>query len=65
MIRILGRYPGLSPGEVAAILHLHPSTLTGIMKRLATRGVVERRPDPDDARRARSSYRARPRVDAG
>jgi len=53
VIRILGRYPDLSPGEVAAILHLHPSTLTGILKRLARHGIVERRADPGDGRRAR------------
>ncbi|WP_234945238.1 MarR family winged helix-turn-helix transcriptional regulator [Anaeromyxobacter sp. Fw109-5] len=52
VVRIVGRYPGVSAGEVSEILHLHPSTLTGILRRLGDRGLVERRPDPRDARRA-------------
>jgi DNA-binding MarR family transcriptional regulator len=52
VVRIVGRYPGISAGGVSEILHLHPSTLTGILKRLTQRGLVERRSDPGDARRA-------------
>lgn len=52
VIRIVGRFPGISAGEVSEILHLHPSTLTGILKRLERRALVARRADPDDARRA-------------
>ena len=52
VIRIVGRFPGISAGEVSEILHLHPSTLTGVLKRLQQRGLVARRADPGDARRA-------------
>lgn len=52
VVRIVGRFPGLAPGEVAEILHLHPSTLTGILKRLEERNLLARRPDPADARRS-------------
>lgn len=52
VIRIVGRNPGISAGEVADILHVHPSTLTGVLKRLAARGLVARRADPGDGRRA-------------
>lgn len=52
VVRIVGRFPGISAGEVADILHLHPSTLTGVLKRLGDRGLLERRPDPADGRRA-------------
>ncbi len=52
VIRIVGRFPGISAGEVAGILHLHPSTLTGVLKRLGDRGLLERKPDPSDGRRA-------------
>jgi DNA-binding MarR family transcriptional regulator len=52
VIRIVGRYPGISAGSLADILELHPSTLTGILKRLQERGIVERRTDPKDGRRA-------------
>jgi MarR family transcriptional regulator, organic hydroperoxide resistance regulator len=52
VVRIVGRFPGISAGEVADILHLHPSTLTGVLKRLGDRGLLERRADPADGRRA-------------
>ncbi len=52
VVRIVGRFPGTTSGRLAQILHVHPSTLTGIMKRLEERGLIERKPDPDDARKA-------------
>lgn len=51
VLRIVGRFPQLSAGELAEILHLHPSTLTGIVKRLERRGLLTRRKDPRDKRR--------------
>jgi DNA-binding MarR family transcriptional regulator len=59
VVRIVGRFPGISPGEVSDILHLHPSTLTGILKRLEDRTLVLREPDPADGRRARLKLSAR------
>ena len=53
--RVLGRFPGLSAGELAGILLVHPSTLTGILQRLEARRLVKRSPDPADGRRARLS----------
>jgi DNA-binding MarR family transcriptional regulator len=52
VIRIVGRFPGISAGRLARLMHVHPSTLTGILGRLVTRGLVRRDPDPSDARRA-------------
>ncbi len=52
VVRVVGKYPGISAGEVSALLHLHPSTLTGVLKRLEQRGLVDRKADPADARRA-------------
>ncbi|HTO96097.1 MAG TPA: MarR family transcriptional regulator [Myxococcales bacterium] len=52
VVRIVGRFPGIAAGRVAEILHVHPSTLTGILKRLEARGALQRKPDPRDARRA-------------
>jgi DNA-binding MarR family transcriptional regulator len=52
VIRILGRFPGMSAGLLAIILHLHPSTLSGVLKRLQRRGLITRRADPRDHRRA-------------
>src|SRR5688572_18207234 len=51
VIRIIGAFPGLSAGELAAVLHIHPSTATGILQRLESRQLVRRRADPDDGRR--------------
>lgn len=51
-VRIVSRFPGISAGELAALLHVHPSTLTGVLDRLVRRGLLARRADPRDARRA-------------
>lgn len=51
-IRILGRFPTTSAGRLAEILHVHPSTLTGVLRRLEERGYISRQSDPNDARRA-------------
>jgi DNA-binding MarR family transcriptional regulator len=51
VIRIVGRFPDLPAGRLAALLHLHPSTLTGVLKRLETQGLVRRRRDRNDRRR--------------
>jgi DNA-binding MarR family transcriptional regulator len=61
VVRIVGRFPRISAGEVAEILHVHPSTLTGVLKRLETRGVLVRTADPKDGRRALLSLSARGR----
>jgi DNA-binding MarR family transcriptional regulator len=53
VIRIVGKQPGISAKEIAAILHVDKSTLSGVLQRLETRGLVERAAHPGDARRAR------------
>ena len=52
VLRIVGRYPGLSAGRLAELLHVHPSTLTGILERLVLQGLLLRQIDPLDRRRA-------------
>jgi DNA-binding MarR family transcriptional regulator len=52
VLRIVGRFPGLSAGDLAHIVRLHPSTITGILQRLVDRGLIERERHPDDSRRA-------------
>lgn len=52
VIRIVGRHPGVAAGQIAGILHVHPSTLTGVLGRLVERGILVRKADPADARRA-------------
>jgi MarR family transcriptional regulator, organic hydroperoxide resistance regulator len=51
VIRILGRFPGTSAGRLASTLHIDPSTLTGVLKRLERKGLISRRTDPHDRRR--------------
>jgi len=60
-VRIVGRTPGISAGALAQILRMHPSTLTGILRRLETRGILTRKSDPNDARRALFALTARGR----
>src|SRR5580765_2784194 len=50
-LRLIGRFPGVAAGELAHLLRLHPSTLTGILVRLERQGLIERRPDAGDRRR--------------
>jgi DNA-binding MarR family transcriptional regulator len=52
VLRIVGRLPGLSPGDLARHLHVHPSTLTGVLKRLERSGLLARTTDDRDARRS-------------
>jgi DNA-binding MarR family transcriptional regulator len=52
-LRIIGRQPGISAGELSSALRIHPSTLTGVLRRLEERQTIVREPDPEDARRAR------------
>jgi MarR family transcriptional regulator, organic hydroperoxide resistance regulator len=51
-LRLIGRFPGLPAGELAALLHVHPSTLSGVLSRLERGGWLQRRVDPRDGRRA-------------
>jgi DNA-binding MarR family transcriptional regulator len=62
VIRMVGKYPGLDAGELAGLLRLHPSTLTGIVARLEKGRYVIRWVDPEDARRFR--FRLTPRGEA-
>ena len=52
VLRVVGLFPGLSAGELATVLHMHPSTLTGILKRLVTQRLLMRSNAAHDQRRA-------------
>jgi MarR family transcriptional regulator, organic hydroperoxide resistance regulator len=52
VVRLVGHQPGISAGDLARTLHVHPSTLTEVLRRLTERGILERTRDPSDARRA-------------
>lgn len=53
VIRLIGRFPGVTAGRLAELIHVHPSTLTGVLKRVVERGFVGRERDRTDARIAR------------
>ena len=59
VLKLVTRFPGLSAGDVARVLHLHPSTITGILQRLVDKGLLVREPDRLDTRRTRLRPRAR------
>lgn len=65
VLRMVGRFPGLSAGELAHIVQLHPSTITGILQRLVARGLLVRDRDPRDNRRVRLRLRTAARVFTG
>jgi DNA-binding MarR family transcriptional regulator len=51
-LRVVGLLPGVSAGDLAATLHVHPSTLTGVLRRLTRQRLLQRDDDPRDRRRA-------------
>jgi MarR family transcriptional regulator, organic hydroperoxide resistance regulator len=51
-LRVVGLVPGVSPGRLASILHLHPSTLTGVLQRLVAQGLLRRSVDASDGRKS-------------
>lgn len=53
VIRLIGRFPNVAAGRLAELVHVHPSTLTGVLRRLVDRGFVQRERDRTDARIAR------------
>jgi DNA-binding MarR family transcriptional regulator len=61
VLRIVGQFPDMSAKELAHILHLHPSTITGILQRLVRKGLLEREYDSADRRRVRLRVRRQAR----
>jgi MarR family transcriptional regulator, organic hydroperoxide resistance regulator len=52
VIRTIGLMPGCSATDLAAALNMHPSTLTGILARLARDKMIDREISADDRRRS-------------
>lgn len=61
-LRMIGREPDMPTLRLATLLHLHPSTVTGILDRLERNGLVTRSPDPSDARSTRLGLTRRGRA---
>lgn len=51
VIRLISDHPGISAGTLAATLKFHPSTITGVLRRLQAARLIRRRADPADGRR--------------
>lgn len=50
-LRIIGRQPGLSMGDLASATLTTPSAVSEVVSRLVARGLVRREPDAQDHRR--------------
>jgi DNA-binding MarR family transcriptional regulator len=61
VLRIVGLSPGISAGDIARTLHVHPSTLTGVLDRLTAHRLIVRSEHDRDRRRAVLSLTARGR----
>jgi MarR family transcriptional regulator, organic hydroperoxide resistance regulator len=51
MIRCIGKYPGLTLGQLATHFHLDPGTVSNAIDRLEEKGLLERRRPLQDRRR--------------
>ena len=51
VIRCVGKYPGLTAGQLAQLLHIDPGTASATLNRLEEKRMIERRRDPRDKRR--------------
>jgi len=52
VLRIVGQNPEISPGDLARVLHMHPSSLTGVLHRLVQAKLLLRERDPEDGRKS-------------
>jgi len=50
VLRLVETQPGVGVRDAAAALHLAPNTVSTLVGGLATAGLLDRRPDPDDRR---------------
>lgn len=51
-IKMVAREPGITAGRLAELLHIHPSTLTRVLRRLVPAGLLERKQREGDSRKA-------------
>ena len=53
IIQVVNEFPGISAGDLARVLHLDPSTLTGVLQQMNQRGLLQLQADARDRRRLR------------
>lgn len=51
IVRCVGRYPGMTAGQLATMLHLDRGSVSAALRRLERQGLLKRRRDPRDRRR--------------
>jgi DNA-binding MarR family transcriptional regulator len=51
MLRIIGRFPGITPGRLRDVLSVDAATVSTALARLERRGLLRRERDPHDRRR--------------
>jgi len=62
ILRCVGKYPGMTAGQLAGLLHVDPGTVSAALRRLESKGLLERRRDPRDKRRASLGLTAKGRA---
>ena len=62
VLRLIAHFGVAAPGDLADVLHVHPSSLTGNLRRLEESGLIRRRRDPHDGQRSILTLTARGRV---
>jgi len=60
-VRFIGQHSGVTPGQLATLLHLHAGTVTGIVRRLEELGFVVQTRSVDDSRRRHVTLTAKGR----
>jgi DNA-binding MarR family transcriptional regulator len=51
IVRCVGKYPGMTAGQLATILHLDRGSVSAALRRLENQGLLQRRRDSRDRRR--------------
>jgi DNA-binding MarR family transcriptional regulator len=62
IVRCVGKYPGMTAGQLASILHLDRGSVSAALRRLEQQGILKRRRDPRDGRRVTLGLTAKGRT---
>lgn len=62
ILRCVGKYPGLTAGQLASLLHVDPGTVSAALNRVERKGLLARGRDPRDKRRASLGLTAKGRA---
>jgi MarR family transcriptional regulator, organic hydroperoxide resistance regulator len=62
VLRCVGKFPGITAGQLATVLHLDPGTISAALRRLEAKGLLDRRRDLRDRRRVNLGLTAQGRA---